>query len=102
MVRNDTIIAKMHRKDGNAVLAACDAGVLGKTLKDGDMNVTISKGFFGTQEVSEEELIILLGQSSTMNLFGENTIAIAADNGFVEEDCVMMIDGIPHVQIYLF
>ena len=84
------------------MLAACDADVLGKTLKDGDMNVKISEGFFGTQEVSKEELVIMLGQSSTMNLFGENTIAIAVDNGYVEKDNVMMIDGVPHVQIYLF
>ncbi len=84
------------------MLAACDADVLGKTLKDGKMNVKISEGFFGTQEVSKEELVIMLGQSSTMNLFGENTIAIAVDNGYVEKDNVMMIDGVPHVQIYLF
>ena len=102
MVGDNSIIAKMYRKDGATVLAACDADVLGKTLKGGDINVTVSEGFFGTQEVSGEELIIMLGQSSTMNLFGKNTIAIAVDNGYVEGDNVMMIDGIPHVQIYLF
>ena len=102
MVGDDSIIGKIHRKGGDAVLAACDADVLGKTLKDGEMNVTVSEGFFGTEEVSEEEFIIMLGQSSTMNLFGERTIAIAVDAGFVDDDCIMMIDKVPHVQIYLF
>ena len=95
------IIAKMHRSGGDAVLAACDADVLGKTLKDGDINVTVSEGFFGNMEVSEEDLRIMLGQASNMNLFGEKTIAIAVDEGFVDPDSAMMIDGIPHVQIYL-
>ncbi len=95
------MIAKIHRKEGEAVLAACDADLLGKTLKDSDINVVISEGFFGTQEVSRENLKIMLGQSSSMNLFGENTIAIAIESGYVDEDCVMMINGIPHVQIYL-
>jgi len=102
MVGNNSIIAKIHRKDGATVLAACDADVLGKTLKDGDINVTVSEEFFGTMEVSKEDLMIMLDQSSTMNLFGENSIAIAVDNGYVEEGSVMMIAGIPHVQIYLF
>ena len=96
------IIAKMHRKGGDAVLAACDPDVLGKTMKDGDINVTISEGFFGTMEVPEEDFKILLGQAGNMNLFGEKTIAIAVDAGFVDPDSIMMIDNVPHVQIYLF
>ncbi len=94
------INAKIHRQDGTALLAACDAELVGTTLTDGDIKISLSEHFYGEESIDEEELIILFSQASSMNFFGEETITLAIKHGYVDEDTVMKISGIPHVQIY--
>ena len=50
--------------------------------------------------IEKEELALLMSQSTTMNLFGEKTISIALAEGYVDEDSIITIAGIPHAQIY--
>ncbi len=94
------ITARMHRQDSTALLAACDQELIGTTLNDGDLKLSLSEGFYGIQPVDEEDLEVLFSQASTMNLFGKETISLGIKLGYVDEDAVIEIAGIPHVQIY--
>jgi hypothetical protein len=62
--------------------------------------VEISKAFYGGAYVSEEELQKSLREATTVNLFGEKTIKCAIKYGFIDPDSVIMIDYIPHAQIF--
>lgn len=82
------------------LVAACDKEVLGKTLKHGNTVVEISKAFYGGEPVSEEELQKALEGATTANLFGEKTIKCAIKCGFIDPDSVIMIDCVPHAQVF--
>jgi len=91
---------KIYKNEGRRLVAACDKEVLGKTLKHGNAVVEISSAFYGEELASEEELQQVLGEAMTANLFGENTIKCAIKCGLIDPDSVIMIDGVPHAQVF--
>lgn len=91
---------KIYKNGGHVLVAACDEDVLGKTLKHGNTKMEISRAFYGGERVSEEELEKSLEGATTANLFGEKTIECAIKCGLVDPDSVIVIDCIPHAQVF--
>jgi hypothetical protein len=91
---------KIYKNGEHILIAACDKEVLGKKLKHGNSVVEISKAFYGGAYVSEEELQKSLHGATTGNLFGEKTIKCAIKCGFIDPNSVIMIDYVPHAQIF--
>ncbi|MCD6522954.1 MAG: DUF424 family protein [Candidatus Diapherotrites archaeon] len=89
---------KMYKQGEDTLIAACDKELLGKTLNKDGLNVTISKRFYGGRIVSEDELSLLFDESTIGNLFGEHVIAVAVKKGLVDEENIIKIEGVPHVQ----
>jgi len=82
------------------LIAACDKEVLGKILKHGNTTVEISRAFYEGELVSDEELKKALEEATTANLFGEKTIKCAIKCGLIDPDSVIMIDCVPHAQVF--
>jgi uncharacterized protein len=91
---------KIYKNGGNVLVAACDKEVLGKTLKQGKTVVEISRVFYEGEYVSEEKLQEALQGATTANLFGEKTIKCAIKCGFIDPDSVIIIECVPHAQIF--
>ncbi|HJH29046.1 MAG TPA: DUF424 family protein [Methanosarcinaceae archaeon] len=91
---------KIHKSGSGIMVAVCDKDVLGKKLKHGNVNVMISEGFYKGDIVSEEQVIEALANAKTANLFGERTVACAIKCGAVDPEYAMIIDGVPHAQIF--
>lgn len=91
---------KIYENGEHILVAACDSEVLGKTLKYGKSNVEINRDFYEGKEVSEPELQEALEKATTANLFGEKTIQCAVKCGLIDKGSVIMIDGVPHAQIF--
>lgn len=91
---------KIYKNGDNVLVAACDEKVLGKTLKHGNAKVEISRAFYEGELVSEEKLQEALGEATTANLFGEKTINCAIKCGIIDPDSVIIIDCIPHAQVF--
>ncbi len=92
---------KIYKNKDNVLVAACDKEMLGKKLKHGNTVVEISKAFYEGEDVSEEELQKALQQATTANLFGEKTVKCAIKCGLIDPDSVIMIDCVPHAQIFI-
>jgi len=92
------ISIKMHVRDGERLLAACDTEILGKTFREGDMRLKISETFYKGEEITEEAFRIRMKSVTIMNLAGERTVTIAKEEGFVSDDSVIIIDGVKHAQ----
>ena len=93
------IYVKIHKGQGETILAACDEDVLGKTFKGNDMRIPVSEGFYNGFLVTEEEFIDRMDAYTIMNLVGEKVIALAIENGHVSEDCVLEIGDVKHAQV---
>ena len=91
---------KIHQSGTEIIVAVCDKDILGKKLKHGNVNVVISEGFYKGDIASEEQVITALVNARTANLFGERTVACAIKCGAVDPECVVIISGVPHAQIF--
>ncbi len=91
---------KIYKNGEHVLVAACDKEVLGKTLKHGNTVVEVSKAFYEGEYISDEELQKALERATTANLFGEKTVKCAIKCGLIDPDSVIMIDNVPHAQIF--
>jgi hypothetical protein len=91
---------KIYKNKDHVLVAACDKELLGKKLKHGNTVVEISRAFYEGEDVSDEELQKALQEATTANLFGEKTIKCATKCGLIDPDSVIMIDCVPHAQIF--
>jgi len=94
------IIAKVHPRQFQTILAVCDKEHLGKTFVDDKVDFKISDHFYNGEEVSEEELIEMVKEANSINLFGNNCVEILEREGLITKSSVILIKGIKHVQIY--
>ncbi|TGC11408.1 DUF424 domain-containing protein [Methanolobus halotolerans] len=91
---------KIHRSGGSVIVALCDREILGKTLKEGDISVTISEEFYKGDPVSEEEARDVLSRAGNINIFGDRSVSCAIDCGIVNKNNVKFIDGVAHAQVF--
>jgi len=99
------VFAKVHerpRPDGSVarVVAICDAGLLGRVLREGDVVVDLSayRSFYEGERVTAAEVKALLDEESNVNAVGEK--AVAALGKFADASCVRRVQGVPMVQVY--
>ncbi len=92
---------KVHHIPGSGeVVAACDTDLMEVTLMHGEVEVRISGGFYGTQTATEDEVREALADADNANIIGKEVVALAVSMGLIaEKDCIM-IDGVPHAQIF--
>lgn len=95
-----TIAAKIHDTERGAVVAACDMDILGKRLTEGKLTVEVSKEFYFEKNVDREELLKHIDSAVTANLIGEKAVGAYCKKNPHAEDCVILIAGVPHLQVF--
>ncbi len=93
------IRVKVHRRGGDLLIAACDNDLIGRKLKDGVLRLDVSDEFYGGDRGDEEMLLNRLRMATMANLVGENVCRIAAEHDFIDRECVITIEGVPHAQM---
>ena len=93
------ITMRVYRKGRDTILAACDKGLVGKTLREGEVKLDVCSSFYEGEDADEEMLLNRLRNATIANLVGEETVSIAAKHNLINEECVMRIGGVPHVQL---
>jgi hypothetical protein len=93
------IRVKVHKRGSDILIAACDEGLLGRLLKDGELRLDVSTEFYGGDQGEEDMLLSRLSAATMANLVGEEVCRIAAEHDFIDPDCVIRIEGVPHAQM---
>ena len=91
---------KVHKAEGIVIVAASDSELVGKKFSQGKIRLDVCEGFYGCEDFEESGLVNFLNVCTTANLVGKRAVAIAIKAGFIEKDCVMKIDGVPHAHLY--
>lgn len=94
------ILFKVHGSGANAVLAACDKELCGKTLKSEKLEFLVSEGFYKGNEITEDNLRNKLHEFDNVNLVGNRVVSIAIEENLVLEENVIEISKVKHVQIF--
>ena len=84
----------------NIMLNICDVELLGKNIAQDDLNMNISKSYYGQKLVDIEEAKTLLKKSSIINMVGKNTISLSIELGIGSENGIKSISGIPFLIVF--
>jgi hypothetical protein len=88
------------KKVGRSILLAiCDADLLGKTLCEGKIVFHVKEDFYKGAKVNVDEAILMIENSTIINMVGKSVVKKAIEKGYVHPDAVLDIDGVPHAQI---
>jgi hypothetical protein len=93
------VYIKLRKIGGNVLLAVCDAEILGKTLREGEIVFCITEQFYKGAKVTIEEAVTMIANSTIVNLVGKNIVGEAIESGYVHPEAVLNIEGVPHAQI---
>jgi hypothetical protein len=80
------------------VVAMCDKSLLGKTLKQGDLQFKVSEEFYGGNLVDLKLCLKHLEKATIANMVGKKTVEAAMNAGLIHEQAVLYIEGHPHAQ----
>ena len=84
----------------NAMLNICDANLLGKKITEKELEVHISKSYYGEKIVEKEEAKTLLKNSLIINMVGKEIVSLSTSLGIGSEDGIKEIDGVPFLIVY--
>ena len=82
------------------VLNICDADLLGKKIIEDNLNMNISKSYYGEKIIEHKEAQSLLKNSKIINMVGKNTISLSLELGVGSEIGVKKIGGVPFLIVY--
>jgi hypothetical protein len=78
----------------------CDEDIIGKVIKNGNVQINISRSYYGQRLVDKSEAQTLLQNSSVLNLVGKNTIHMSIDLKIGSQQGVKTIDGVPFLLVF--
>jgi len=94
----DRFCFRMHETQGRRILAVCDSALSGKTLDKKGIGFEISEHFYGNEKCGDA-VKEMVKEADIVNVVGRDIVKLLSENDMVDENCAMMIQGIPHVQI---
>ena len=90
---------KLHNTESEIMVAACDRELIGKTFREGELTIHVSKGFYKGESATEAEVIDALQKATIANLLGEKAISCGVKSGVIDQDNVSTISGVQHAQM---
>jgi hypothetical protein len=93
---------RVVNQQNNRMLNMCDVELVGRTLKQSDLEVKITKSYYGDRVVDEKEAESLLKSSSIINMAGRKTVDLSIKIGVGTAKGVKEIDGIPFLIVFKF
>ena len=93
---------KQVNQQRNRMLNICDAELVGRTLRQSDLEVRITKSYYGDRVVDEKEAESLLRNSSIINMAGRKTVDLSIKMGIGSAKGVKEIEGIPFLIVFKF
>jgi hypothetical protein len=93
------VYVKVTRMGGHLLVAACDADLLGKTLKFGKVPFEVRRDFYEGSLVNVSEAMEIIRDAPNINLIGSLIVDEAIKEGLVHPQAILDISGVPHTQI---
>ena len=97
------IVLTERETDEGTLVALCDEDVIGETFENGEVSLTVSESFYGSEaaeyDVDVDRVVESLARCATANIVGDRSVDLAIEHGFVEETRVLDLDGTRHAQM---
>lgn len=83
------VSVKVVKQGKDTLVAACDAELLGKTLKFGKIDFPVRREFYEGQILTPEETMQEIRNGTTVNLLGEKIVGQALKAGLIHPEAVL-------------
>jgi len=93
------ICLKVHLQGPNRLVAACDGDILGCSFKGDGVRLDVSKLFYFDEMVDGETFLRFLRTATMANLVGKHVVELAVGAGYINKDCVLLVQNVPHAQM---
>jgi hypothetical protein len=93
---------KVVNQKNNRMLNICDAELVGRTVRKSNLEVNITKSYYGDRVIDEKEAESLLRTSSVINMAGKKTIDLSLKLGIGSAKGVKEIEGVPFLIVFKF
>ncbi len=93
------VYLNVFRNSKQTLVAVCDKDLLGSTFRDGKLKLEVKADFYMGAQASVEQALEAIDTADVANLVGRGIVDAAVQQGLVDESAVLLIDGVPHVQI---
>ena len=93
------ISIKIYKSGNDMIIGACDKNLLGKRFEEGKFQLEVTKEFYGGERIDIKTFKKYLLEATIANLVGKLTIKCAIESGFINPNCIIKIDGVPHAQM---
>jgi hypothetical protein len=90
---------KEHKADGRTIIAVCDAKLLGRKIKFNNVDFEVSESFYGGIGADGEKVLEIVGKADMVNVVGKDIVDLLVRHKLVDEQCVLWMGDVPHVQI---
>lgn len=87
---------------GNSLVNICDEELIGKTVREGRLQVHLSRDFYSGDKVDTGEALRLIKTSTIVNLAGRRAVTLALENQIGASQAIREIEGVPFLMIYKF
>jgi hypothetical protein len=88
---------KVYHRGPETLVAACDEDLLGRTFRERGLKIEVTS-FYAGDVVTGDALLAHLRLATIGNFVGKETIEAVKRGGFVADEGVLWIDGVPHAQ----
>jgi hypothetical protein len=93
------VYVNMRKWGHHVLLAACDADLLGRVLREGKIVFEVREEFYKGPKMSVDKAIGLMRKSTVVNMVGNCIVQKAIETGLIHPEAVLNISGILHAQI---
>ena len=92
------MILRERETEEGLLVSVCDDDVLGETFENGDVSLTVTEEFYGGEQVEAAAVVDSLSRAAVANIVGTEAVALAIEEGFVDEANVLDLDTTRHAQ----
>ncbi len=95
----ETLLLNERETRKGRLVSVCDADILGEEFENGDVSLAVEPEFYDGEPADEDRVIESLANCSVANLVGTHAVSLAIDEGFIDEENVLDLDGTRHAQL---
>jgi hypothetical protein len=101
-VKPDGFAVRTAEYKGSVLVNICDEELIGRTVREGKLQMNISKEFYLGEVVDASEALDLIRRCAIVNLAGHRAVSLAVDNSICNRQAIREIENVPFLMVYKF
>lgn len=95
------MLIKKREIRGEIFISLCDKNLIGKRLKQGEINFFVDPRFYKGEEKTKEEILKEIKNASILNVVGKESVELCIKAGIISKESVICIKKVPHAQMVI-